>query len=167
MIELRIAAAATLLLGASVGAEDVYRCDVDGVETFSDRPCGPDAHRHDEQGGISFIEPDENLPALAEAAQSFIRERRERLARRHRRTATTPPAPVASSSAERDTIFVPWPVRPHRGKDRGRRPHRSPPPVVADNDRYSPLNGPILGTRREAAPFDPRLGARTGRQRPQ
>ncbi len=166
-------AAAALLLTLPLAAE-IYRCDIDGTATFSDRPCGPDSTPHSGGRGVSFIEPDENLPALAEAARAFIRERREQMAQRRtaRKHAPSPPGP--SRQARVETVYLPWIAGNVRYSGHGRQrrvPRREPGaserPVVAGNDRYSPLNGPILGTRRNSAAFghapNRRTGHRTGR----
>lgn len=143
-----------LLATASASAQ-IYRCEVDGVVAFSDRPCGPDSAPYLSTSGVSFVTPDENLPALAEAAQEFIRQRREQLARRARAerppSALSPATPAASPQA----VYVPWPVSRHTRHPRPHPGKAGPPPVIAGNDRYSPLNGPILGTRRDSWPFEP------------
>lgn len=142
----------TLLVAIPASAQ-IYRCQADGVVAFSDRPCGPDSARHRSGGGVSFITPDENLPALAAAAQAFIRERRERLARRERsQRPTRPPAPTAPADAQ--TVYIPWPVSRHSRHER-RFEQRNGAPDIAGSDRYSPLSGPILGTRRDSWLFDP------------
>lgn len=165
-------AAAALLVTLPVAAE-IYRCDVDGTATFSDRPCGPDSAPHSGDRGVSlsFIQPDENLPALAEATRAFIRERREKMAQRRpaRQQAGASDAPATHPRVE--TVFLPWRAssQPHGRQWTKPRPGQSGSerPVVAGNDRYSPLNGPILGTRRDSAAFEraPRKPARhrTGR----
>ncbi|MDZ7789801.1 MAG: hypothetical protein U5L08_04760 [Xanthomonadales bacterium] len=165
-------AAAALMLTLPVAAE-IYRCDIDGTATFSDRPCGPDSTPHSGGRGVSFIQPDENLPALAEAARTFIRERREQMAQRR------PPRQHADSSASVsthprvETILLPWTStgvphgRPWRIPRQGQ--GKSEPPVIADNDRYSPLNGPILGTRHDSAAFEyaPRIPVGSRQRRSQ
>jgi len=148
-----------LLFALPVNAQ-IYRCEVDGTIEFSDRPCSPDAAAYTQARGVSFVTPDENLPAIRQAAQAFIRERRERMAQS--RAARQPPAPRRAEAAgtRTETVFVPWPSvhsRHHRKPPHRARPdHGNAPPAIAGNDRYSPLNGPILGTRPESAVFDPR-----------
>lgn len=142
----------TLLVSVPVPAQ-IYRCQADGVVAFSDRPCGPDSAQYTSRNGVSFIQPDENLPALAEAAQAFIRERRERLARRERpERPTRTPGPAAPARAE--TVYIPWPVSRHSRHERHFE-QPSGPPEIADSNRYSALSGPILGTRRDSWLFDP------------
>jgi len=156
-----------LMLALPAGAQ-VYRCEVDGVVSFSDRPCGPDSALYTDGGGVSYVTPDENLPALAEAAQEFIRERRERIARRHAALLTAPdPGPTVERRVE--TIYVPWAAPPATGhrwhRPRGKHDQETRRPVIAGNDRYSPLNGPILGTQPETSMFTGRNGRRDGRTR--
>ncbi|WP_376690949.1 DUF4124 domain-containing protein [Wenzhouxiangella sp. EGI_FJ10409] len=148
----------TLLIAVDASAQ-IYRCEADGVVAFSDRPCGPDSAPHSSGDGVSFIAPDENLPALAEAARVFIRERRERLARRARAEQQTP-TPRQTAPEKAQTVYVPWPVSRHRtDKGRLKRPD-GPPPNIADNDRYSPLSGPMLGTRRDGWRYEPSIRRR-------
>lgn len=162
-----VATTLALVLALPLGAE-VYRCEVDGVASFSDRPCGPDSALYTDAGAVSYIAPDENLPALAEAAQAFIRKRRERIARRN----TVQPAPQAQPGAvERqvETVLVPWMASSAHGYRWHRKPGRNPGnfdrPTIAGNNRYSPLNGPILGTRPESAAFAGKNAPRDGRRR--
>lgn len=143
---------ATLLVAVEAPAQ-IYRCQADGIVAFSDRPCGPDAAHYTSGKGVSFIQPDEGLPALAAAAQDFIRERRERLARRERHE---PPmrTPGTAAPANTDTVYVPWPVSRHSRHEWRHDRRTGPPPDIAGNDRYSPLSGPILGTRRDSWLFE-------------
>ena len=40
------------------GSPAIYRCEIDGVMTFSDRPCAPDAVRHQiDDERVSIYEP--------------------------------------------------------------------------------------------------------------
>lgn len=152
-----------LLFALPVGAQ-IYRCEADGVIAFSDRPCGPDPSVYSQAAGISFVTPDENLPAIAEATQAFIRARREQLARENESERRSQPAPTPVPAQQTiHTVFLPW-LHPGLPQHRHRRGHDrlddTEPPVVADNDRYSPLNGPILGTRRDPMfPRRPRPGS--------
>jgi hypothetical protein len=140
--------ALSILLLAFPAAAQVYRCDSDGVPTFSDRPCHPDAVEYQPEGGLSFIVPDAALPELAESAQAFIRQRREELAER-RRPPTPPPRAATQPPAPTSTVLVPWPVYPYHGHRP--KPHGppAPSPRPPSDSRYSALNGPILGTRRD------------------
>lgn len=157
-----IVAAALLSLALPCGAE-VYRCEIDGVTTFSDRPCGERSTRHAESGNVSFIAPDENLPALGEAAQAFIRQRREQLARRNQPPEASPTDPGQAPRKRVETVYVPWPSsgpfdalggqRVDQRVGNGKRPSNP------GQERYSPLNGPILGTRRDSAAFERRNNA--------
>lgn len=152
--------AAVLLPLALPCAAEVYRCEIDGVTTFSDRPCGESATRHVGGKGISFVTPDENLPALAEAAQAFIKERRERLARRNERPEAPPQASTQAPRERVETVYFPWPSRDMFDADRRQTPDQRVgngvrPPNPAQ-ERYSPLNGPILGTSPDSAAFERR-----------
>jgi hypothetical protein len=75
----RISAAIVLCLcGTTVaanGAPAIYRCEIGGVMTFSDRPCAPDAVRH-EIGNerVSIYKP----PASAKTASSASAKRKPR-----------------------------------------------------------------------------------------
>lgn len=155
-------ATAALLFALPLYAQ-IYRCESGGTVAFSDRPCGPDSALHTPRGKVSYVAPDENLPAIAEATQAFLRERRARAAqRRAARQADSSPAP-GSTHTTVETVFLPWPspsARHHRHLwDRTRHGDDPAPPVIAGNDRYSPLNGPILGTRRNSAAFNKRSRA--------
>lgn len=165
----RIMLSAFSLLFTLPAAAEIYRCETDGVVAFSDRPCGSNQTLHDGGGGVSFIPPDENLPALAEAAQAFIRERRERIANRGLPRPSSEASPPQSSRARAETVYVPWPalapVDDRDSGDRGRRDNVDNRPGNPGNDRYSPLNGPILGTRPDSAAFDRRNRDRDDRDR--
>lgn len=135
-----------LISPAAVADARIYRCESGGVTEFSDRPCSEGA-RAFEAEPVSVVVPDEGLPALAEANRRFIEERRRRLAedRRARQRAPAPPT-IEVHPASRQTVFVPWVLPDHRRVDRRVGP-ASPP--AGFEQRYSPLNGPILGTRRD------------------
>lgn len=160
--------AVSLLLTLPAAAE-IYRCETDGVVAFSDRPCGSNQTLHDGGAGVSFVPPDENLPALAEAAQVFIRERRERIAKRGLPRPSSEASPLRPSEARAETVYIPWPaLAPVDDRDsgnRGRRDNVDTRPANPGNDRYSPLNGPILGTRPNSAAFDRRNRDRDDRNR--
>lgn len=155
----RAIVAASLLSLALPGAAEVYRCEIDGVVTFSDRPCGEEATRHTEGGSVSFIAPDENLEAMGEAAQAYIRERREQLARRNKAPAASAAAPEQPPQRLK-SAFGPWPVLSRlEALERGaldQRVGNGERPANPSQERYSPLNGPILGTRRDSAAFERR-----------
>lgn len=165
----RSLAAITALLFALPAAAQIYRCETDGVAAFSDRPCGPDAIQHSGGYGVSFVTPDENLPALAESARAFIRKRRERLAR-ERRPAPPYRAQSAAGQPATRTVYVPWPVidrKRHGGHRRDRQPLPSPAPGRGeDKGAFSPLSGPILGTRRDLWLFDDAPQRHAGENRP-
>jgi len=131
---------AAMLLSATVSA-DIYQCDLDGTRVFSDRPCGDDARRYETTAAISYIPPDETLPVLAESARRFIAQRR---ARQSRPPSPRSRAPVASLEQAGPLYLAPW----ARWRNHGR-PHPAPvaPDMAPPPQRYSPLNGPILGTR--------------------
>jgi len=148
--------AATLLLSMPVAAQ-IYRCEIDGVVTFSDRPCGVDSSVYAGASGVSFVVPDENLPAMAEAARAFIDQRRTELARTRNPVRPSPEARAVERGQMGHKLFLLWPSPAHGylyPSKRGRPEPSRAAPLVADNDRYSPLNGPILGTRRGSAAFD-------------
>lgn len=125
---------------------EVYRCEHQGVVEFSDRPCDDQAVIH-ELPSISVVVPDPDLPQLAASSRAFIDARRASLAERKPRQPTPmPPQAVVGPHNEPQTVFVPWPVL-HRQRA-GARPRgieRTWP-----TQRYSPLHGPILGTRRDS-----------------
>lgn len=146
-------ALAALMLALPAGAQ-IYRCEAAGSVVFSDRPCGPDARAHQPSSAVSYIEPDENLPAQAEAARVFIEQRRERLAQRSHTNRRGPLAPAKEALAP-ETVYLPWPAR--HGHHPVRHPRASHPGAARSaSERYSALNGPILGTRR-SEPFRVRL----------
>jgi hypothetical protein len=157
-----------LMLALPAGAQ-VYRCEVDGVVSFSDRPCGPDSALYTDGGGVSYVTPDESLPALAEAAQEFIRERRERITRRDAARRKAPADPASTVERRVETIYVPWATPPATGhrwhRPRGKHDREPRGPVIAGNDRYSPLHGPLMGTQPETSMFTDRNGRRDGRTR--
>lgn len=155
MPRMMIAAGLLLVLalpsGASAG-DVVYRCNNEGVVAFSDRPCGPRPNRHQSSGAISFIAPDDNLPAIAEAAQAFIAQRRRAMAERRRGPSPTPPEQRGAGPATPagQTMLVPWPVPPRRS------PHSRPSraavsPELAEtirrNRRYAPIGTSLPGSR--------------------
>lgn len=154
MIKSSFPIALALLLCSAVSAEpEVYQCETDGVRVFSDRPCGPDASVHSAGPWISYIEPDENLPAQAEAARAFIERRRQRLARRGESSRSAPATSAPHVDPRSPVYGLPWSTGTHhRHPDWSETP--SPPSRA---QRYSPLNGPILGTRRSGS-FRVRLG---------
>lgn len=154
-----------LALSSGASAGDVYRCDNNGVATFSDRPCGPHPNRHQSSGAISFIAPDDNLPAIADAAQAFIAQRRQALAERRRRQSSTPPAQRGTGPAtpvER-TVLVPWPV-PSRERPNSHPSRAAVPPELAEtirrNRRYAPIGTSLSGSRRSAPDRDHGQGKR-------
>lgn len=156
----RIIIWAVFALFALPAAAQIYRCETDGIVTFSDRPCGSNQTLHADAGGVSFVTPDENLPAIAEAAQAFIRERRERLSQRRRERGQSV-SPAAEPSNERvEKVYVPWPtlgsIEDRNAGQRNRRNNEDAWPGNFRDDRYSPLNGPILGTRADSAAFQRR-----------
>ncbi|NBB91561.1 MAG: DUF4124 domain-containing protein [Gammaproteobacteria bacterium] len=135
-----------LLISTSAVADArIYRCESGGVIEFSDRPCSEGA-RAFEAEPVSVVVPDEGLPALAEANRRFIEERRRRLAEDRRRRPSAPsPTPIEIHPPPQQTVFIPWVLPDHE------RIHRVEPgtPPEGFEQRYSPLNGPILGTRRD------------------
>lgn len=157
-MNLSLPLAAVALIMTLPATAEIYRCDIDGIATFSDRPCGPDSTPHAGGRGVSFIQPDENLPALAEAARAFIRERREQMAQRRTVRQHTESSAGVSTDPRVETAYLPWASAglphgrqwrtPRRGQVESKRP------VIAGKDRYSPLNGPILGTRHDSAAFE-------------
>lgn len=164
---------ATVVLLSLPAAAQIYRCEVDNVAVFSDQPCGPDSAVYEDGEGISFVTPDESLPELAAAARQFVEKRREKLARRKAERQRSSP-PMTSTAAPVQQVFVPWPVRAGRASHKRTEPDWKNPerrrPGIADNNRYSPLNGPILGTSSNSAAFarEPeakRRERRRGRQR--
>lgn len=140
-----------LLISSTADADDrIYRCESDNVIEFSDRPCSERASAFEAQP-VSVVVPDEGLPALAEANRRFIEQRRRRLveSRRERRITPTPTS-VEVRPAPRQTVFLPWVLPDHHRVE----PIESAPPPERFQQRYSPLNGPILGTRRDRAGRD-------------
>lgn len=166
----RIMISAICVLLALPAAAEVYRCETDGVIAFSDRPCGSNQTLHAGGKGISFVVPDESLPAIGEAAQAFIRERRERIANRSLpRPSSEAPFPPQPFDGRAETVYVPWPalapVDDRNFGNRDRRDNVDTRPGNPGNDRYSPLNGPILGTRPNSAAFERRDRGRDQRDR--
>jgi hypothetical protein len=146
---------ALLLLAAPIHAQ-IYQCDRNGSRVFSDRPCGEDTRLFESRPALSFVPPDETLPAQAESARQFIAERRERLRRRPKASAPDSAAALVQSPS---VHIAPW--RYHRSHDRYR-PGSAEPAVTPRPQRYSPLNGPILGTRGRE-PYRVRLTDPAGR----
>lgn len=137
---------AWMLLGlCSPVLGEVYRCEADGVIEFSDRPCNSEAVRHKLERGISLVPADEDLARIAEANRRYIEALRERRASR-RQAATA--ASRAGDSAEIGQLPVRTVLIPFRDHRHGRpTPDTEPTPVKNPDQRYSALNGPILGTR--------------------
>lgn len=137
---------AWMLLGlCSPVLGEVYRCEADGVIEFSDRPCNSEAVRHKIVRGISLVPADEDLASIAEANRRYIEALRERRATRRQAAAA---ASRADESAEIGQQPVPTILIPFRHPRHGRpNPGAEPTPVKAPDQRYSALNGPILGTR--------------------
>ncbi|RFF28630.1 MULTISPECIES: DUF4124 domain-containing protein [unclassified Wenzhouxiangella] len=156
----RIMIPAAFVLFALPAAAQIYRCESDGVVAFSDRPCGSNQTLHADGQGVSFVTPDENLSALAEATQAFLRERRERLARRERKRRPSAPPSARTANDQVEKVYVPWPIPQdiddRLSDQRNRRNEQDARPGNPGNDRYSPLNGPILGTRPNSAAFEAR-----------
>lgn len=139
---------AALLLFSTASAQ-IYQCEQDGAPVFSDRPCGEDARSYEPAAHVSYVVPDETLPALAESARAFIAERRSRLARL-RRSALNPPEEQRTGRPAQTVIQTPW-LNPHRAWHHRRHRYLSADaPDRPGSTRYSALNGPILGTRGRA-----------------
>ena len=154
---------ATLALVITLpAAAQIYRCQIDGTTAFSDRPCGPDSRPHSAGADISFVTPADNLSALGEAARAFIRQRRER--QNDRASNFRPPGivAIAPTAPARKTVYVPWPIHGHHRSDGHRDRPAVTPPRPAAPERYSPLNGPILGTRRDIWLFEDRSSGNPG-----
>lgn len=80
-IRVRLGAAAAMLAAFTLcAAQPMYRCVIDGVTTFSDRPCADDARPHAPAGRLSFIAPADDLGDVAEANREFVERRRAQLA---------------------------------------------------------------------------------------
>jgi hypothetical protein len=156
---------AALALIALPVAGQIYRCEVDGTVTFSDQPCGPESTLHAGGAGISFVPPDDSLPELAEAARKFLEERRRKLARQRDERKRHSASPASTGPGLVEQAFVPWPVHSRTGPRKDRNHGPVSPPRIADNERYSPLNGPILGTRPSSAAFGQRHGVEGQKRR--
>lgn len=70
-----------LTVSFSVSAE-IYRCEIDGVVTFSDVACQPDARPYRGKGGLSVVSSPEDLDRTRQLNQTFVRERLDRQAAR-------------------------------------------------------------------------------------
>lgn len=109
----RIAATAGLLvftLAAPAAAQTIYRCESDGVVTFSDRPCAADAVAHAPTARLSVVAPADELDRIAESNRAFIEQRRARLAEARARVAQTEARPQAREPAVPSLSPVWWPA---------------------------------------------------------
>jgi hypothetical protein len=105
----RISSAAVLLvfaLAAPSVAQTIYRCESDGVVTFSDRPCAADAVSHTPTARLSVVAPADELDRIAESNRAFIEQRRARLAEARAQAAQA----EARSRAREPAVPSPSPV---------------------------------------------------------
>jgi hypothetical protein len=70
-------ALAMICAGSSAGAPTLYRCTVDGVTTYSDRPCAPDAveYEPDTSRTSTYSAPPASTSAAAAAKPASPRRR--------------------------------------------------------------------------------------------
>jgi hypothetical protein len=109
----RIPAVAAMLvfaLAAPAAAQTIYRCESDGVVTFSDRPCAADAVSHAPTARLSVVAPADELDRIAESNRAFIEQRRARLAEARARAAQAEPRSRAREPAVRSPSPVWWPA---------------------------------------------------------
>ena len=161
-LSIRCLPALAALLCAAPAPAEIYRCETEQAVEFSDRPCGQGTIHDPDRVSLSFVAPDEHLPELAAAARAFIADRRKALesgGTRPDAQARAPGYPATEPAAVAAPWAVPWPIPPGRHRRAFENPGASPPPGP---ERYSPLNGPILGTSgrerfraRLSAPEDP------------
>jgi len=151
---------AGLLASASLAQSDavIYRCEEGGVIEFSDRPCADDARPSEpldlKQGSVSVISPPDDLEALQETSQAWMRDYRdrqqaERLALERARLARDArPAPRPEPLARR-TAIAPlfWNLRPQHDRYPSQPDLESAPPMSRHRP-YSAFSGPFPGTRR-------------------
>jgi hypothetical protein len=153
-IRVRLGAAAAMLAAFTLAAaQPMYRCVIDGVTTFSDRPCADDARPHAPAGRLSFIAPADDLADVAEANRDFVERRRAQLAAARaiarRNAAATAPVP------ERRERTRPWwssiPLDPNGAVEapdpRLRAAREAPPDPSRDVDRRA-----LLRERRDTVP---------------
>lgn len=128
---------------ASLSAQEIYRCDEDGIKVFSDTPCGDNAEVHVSGNRLSIVAP-ADLEAVTEQNQAWLARQHERMDRAAERRRDVRPAPLPPA---RPPVVVPvfGFVPP------GQRPE---PPRNRRNDRqeeveerFSALSGRQPGTR--------------------
>ncbi len=153
------ALAALCLLTSAAAADSVYRCEIEGVTVFSDRPCADHAELMVPTGSLSVVSAPENLDQIAAANRTFIDQRLARQAELERervRADQTQPQPPTPAQPPRPVLWPGLVDRP-RG-DRGPRrppgagrPERSAPEPQTREEwppEYSALSGRLPGTRR-------------------
>lgn len=109
----RIPSATALLvfvLAAPAAAQTIYRCESDGVVTFSDRPCAVDAVSHVPAARLSIVAPADGLDRIAASNRAFIQQRRARLAEARARAAQAEARPRAREPAVPSRSPVWWPA---------------------------------------------------------
>ncbi|MFU8830823.1 MAG: hypothetical protein ACNA7J_01590 [Wenzhouxiangella sp.] len=134
----------------SVSAE-VYRCEIDGVVTFTDRACPADAQPYQPSAGLSVISAPSDLDRTRMLNQAFIRERLDHQAARDEARAVRS-AQNAQRPAVKPAPIVALPFYGfHHELPARRRSGRRPGQLdqAPGQQPFSALSGPFPGTRRD------------------
>ena len=163
-----IALGPLLLLSLPVAAE-IYRCEIDDVIVFSDRPCQPSAQPYQSGRSLSISGSAEDLAETKARNQAWLEsEAQRREARRAAIVAARPtsvaPEPVPAARPIIGPGFGDWGfpyLEPHadpgqrareaaqrRPGERGPR-DRELPDAASARDRFSALGGRQPGARRD------------------
>lgn len=164
--------AGLLLLAGSASSADIYRCEVDDVIVFSDRPCQAEATPYQPGLSLSVVTVAEDMGQTIERNQAWLdaeaaRQQARREALRERRAAEQAGAEQARQPRPAAGLGGPFVVLPQSGPpphaidrrlQRGQQPPRGPnqrPDQRSDQqredeeERFSALRGRQPGSRRD------------------
>jgi hypothetical protein len=145
-----------LLLLSLPAAAEIYRCEVEGVVVFTDRPCHADAQPYRAKPGLSVVSAPDNLAEVAEQNRAWLAAEQQRQDQQRAARA----ARAASSAAARKPATTPRGPAQGSGHPVFALPYFAPPlPPQADRRLHAQRQGPA---REEAA--DARFSALGGRQ---
>jgi hypothetical protein len=164
--------AGLLLLSGSAASAEIYRCEVDEVTVFSDRPCQAEATPYQPGSSLSVVTVAEDMGQTIERNQAWLdaeaaRQQARREAVRERRAVEQAGAEQATQPRPATGLGGPFVVLPQSGPpphaidrrlQRGQQPPRGPnqrPDQRSDqqredeDERFSALRGRQPGSRRD------------------